>query len=396
MSDNSNSHPNSNSHQNSNSHPNSNLHDLFDSSGIIVNNIPINNSHSELSGNMIECLNHSYTYDILDPSHNIIDSSLNIHFLIDNSGNLLDMSMNILYNMNSLTDISSVIINGIGYEIINKKSTDPSGNINLHTTFISTEPNIYDPDITENFIEHVTTYNDLSGNSENEIVMNQIIAYAAQIKCEDFHGKGTIDDYAALFQAANKIATETTQIQLDVDIDGFNDFGQAADDLAKLFTSFTIRLQNVNIINDLSFLKAISDALGKIYNLSEVFGKFKQTIMCKTSIQLPKSSQDTSIILNNVMSEVNCAMNYITNFVEVTNPDLYDYKLSPIEQNIISKAVDTIENWNVLCQEGVSITMNTNSAIVSINNNNQLLKNKTIQLKSLASTLKNKLNGYMC
>jgi hypothetical protein len=304
--------------------------------------------------------------------------------------------MNILYNTNDLIDLSCVIIHGVGYTIENKLSIDDNGNINQHTTFTSTEPDIYDPNINENLIEYVSIYDDISGNSENEVVMNQIIAYASQIKCENFHGKGTIDDYAALFQAANKIATETTQIQLDVDIDGFNEFGQAADDLAKLFTSFTLRLQNVNIINDLAFLRAISDALGKICNLSDVFGKFKKTIMCKTSIQLPKSSQDTSIIINNVMSEINCAMNYITNFVEVTDPNLYDYKLSQDEQNIISNAVATIDNWNIICQQGVSVTMNTNSAIVSINNNNQVLKDKTVKLKSLASTLKTKLQGYMC
>jgi hypothetical protein len=385
--------------ENSNSNPNHNSHDIFDPSGNIVDNSHTNNSHSDSelesddsSGNSCSC----YTYDIFDISGYIIDSSQNNYFLMDNSGNLLDISMNILYNMNTLIDISSIIINGIGYKIINKRSIDPSGNINFHTIFTSTEPNIYDPDITENLIEYVTTYDDISGNSENQEVMNQIIAYAAQIKCENFHGKGTVDDYAALFEAANKIATETTQIQLDVDIDGFNEFGQAADDLANLFNSFTIRLQNVNIINDLTFLRAISDALGKICNLSKIFGKFKETIMCKTSIQLPKSSQDTSIILNNVMSEINCAMNYISNFVEVTNPDLPDYKLSQAEQNIITNAVTTIDNWNVICQEGVSVTMNTNSAIVSINNNNQALKEKTVKLKSLASTLKNKLNVYMC
>jgi len=379
----------------------SNSHNILDSSTHDISNNS-SNSHNILdtsnhdvfdaSGNAVTCVCESYTYNVFDTYGNIINNN----FLIDNSGNLLDISMNILYNVNNLTDISSVIINGIGYEIENKKSVDPSGNINLHTTFTSTEPNKYDPDITENLIEYVTTYNDLSGNSENEIIMNQIIAYAAEIKCEDFHGKGTIDDYAALFQAANKIATETTQIQLDLDIDGFNEFGKAAEELANLFTSFTLRLQNVNIINDLTFLRAISDALGKICNLSNVFGKFKQTIMCKTSLQLPKSSQDTSIILNNVMSEINCAMNYITNFVEVTDPNLIDYQLSSDEKNIISKAVNTIDNWNIICQEGVSVTMNNNSAIVSINNNNRELKDKTVKLKTLASTLKNKLNGYMC
>jgi len=349
-------------------------------------------------GNMIENESHtnSYTYNVCDCSGNLIDNSFNKYFLIDNSGNLLDMSMNILYNMSNLVDVSFVQINGVGYEIINKTSTDPNGNVNLHTTFTSTEPDIYDPDITENFVEYVSVYDDISGNSAHTEVMNQIMTYAAQIKCEDFHGKGTIDDYAALFDAAKKIATESTQIQLDVDIDGFNEFGQAADDLAKLFTSFTMKLQNVNIINDLAFLTAISNALGKIYNLSEVFGKFKQTIMCKSSIELPKSCQDTNIILDNVMSEINCAMNYISNFVEVTDPNLIGYQLSVDEKNIISKAVDTIDNWNLICQEGVSITMNNNSSIVAINTKNQLLKSKTSQLTALTSSLKTKLSGYIC
>jgi len=306
------------------------------------------------------------------------------------------MSMNILYNMSSLLDISFVVINGVGYEIVHKQSIDPNGNINQHTTFTSTEPNLYDPDITENFVQYVSTYDDTSDiNSENTIVMNQIIGYAAKIKCENFHGKGSIDDYSELFQAAAKIATETKQIQLDVDIDGFNEFGQAADELASLFTSFTTRLQSINIINDIAFLRAISSALEKICNLSDIFGSFKQTIMSKSSIQIPKSSHDTKIIIDNVLSEINCAMNYIGNFVEVTNPDLVDYQLSTAEQNIISNAVDTIEKWNVICSEGVSIAMNNNPDIVSINNTNIIMKSKTVKLKSLSTTLQRKLSQYM-
>jgi len=304
--------------------------------------------------------------------------------------------MNKLYNMNNIVDISSTILRGIGYEIIDKTSLDPSGNINLHTTFTSTEPDIYDPNINENFVEYVTTYNDISeSTSENTIIMNKIIGYADKIKCENFHGKGTIDDYSELFKAAAKIATETKQIQLDVDIDGFNEFGQAADDLANLFTTFTLRLQNVNIINDIMFLRAVSNALEKIVNLSDIFGKFKQTILTKSSIQLPKSSHDTKVILDSVMMEINCAMKYITNFVEVSDVNLHDYQLSSQEKNIISKAVDTIDNWNIICQEGVSIAMTTNPDIVSINNTNQLLKSKTNALKSLVGNLKYKLSGYM-
>ena len=73
--------------------------------------------------------------------------------------------------------------------------------------------------------------------------------YAEKIKCTDFQGKGTINDYANLFEAASKIANETKQIQLDVDIEGFNEFASAADDLSALFAEMTIKLQNVNKIN---------------------------------------------------------------------------------------------------------------------------------------------------
>ena len=41
-------------------------------------------------------------------------------------------------------------------------------------------------------------------------------------------------------------------------------------------------------------------------------------ILITSSIKIPKSAHDTKIILDGVMSEVNCAMNYINNFV---NPD---------------------------------------------------------------------------
>ena len=53
-------------------------------------------------------------------------------------------------------------------------------------------------------------------------------------------------------------------MNLDIDVDGFNDFGKAADDLANLFNTFIIKLQNVNIINDNNFLSSVLDALKKL------------------------------------------------------------------------------------------------------------------------------------
>jgi hypothetical protein len=128
--------------------------------------------------------------------------------------------------------------------------------------------------ITEDLKQIIEVYDDEV--DVNKTVINEIRNYASLIKCENFHGKGTIDDYSELFIAASKIATDNIQMNLDVDIDGFNEFGQAADDLAKLFNSFIIKLQNVNIINDSTFLNSVLDALKKIVNLSNIFGQFKE------------------------------------------------------------------------------------------------------------------------
>jgi len=69
--------------------------------------------------------------------------------------------------------------------------------------------------------------------------------------------KGTIDDYNELFIAASKIANDTKQMKLDVEVDGFDDFGRAADELSELFASFTKKIQNINIINDETFLQSV-------------------------------------------------------------------------------------------------------------------------------------------
>ena len=155
-------------------------------------------------------------------------------------------------------------------------------------------------------------------------------------------------------------------MELDVDITGFNDFAQAADDLSELFNGFIIKLQNVNIITDINFLTIISNALRRIVHLSDVFGRFKQTVLSTTAIQLPKSAHETKIVIDGVMEEVNCAMKYIEHFVSPTDLSLSAAALSAEEKNIIAKSVETIDNWNTLCQYGVSIAMSNDVDVISI------------------------------
>lgn len=266
------------------------------------------------------------------------------------------------------------------------QSTDVNNNITTHTTtFITTDPDL-DVQITQNLDRVVTTYNDETTNP-NQSLINEISLYASQIKCESFHGKGSIDDYNNLFTAASKIATESHQMSLNIDVDGFNEFGAAADELSKLFTNFTIRLQNINIINDTSFLQAVASSLQKIVNLSNVFGTFKKTILATSTIQIPKSAHDTSVLLQSVSAELNCAMGYISYFVDSTSEKPQDSDLSEEEQQVISSAIKTIDDYNNLCINGVSVALENNPDIQYINQVNADLKTKTTALNSAVSML---------
>lgn len=263
----------------------------------------------------------------------------------------------------------------------------------INTTFISTEPDKYDPNITQNLSQVIDVYEDIG--DVNTALMNQIKDYANKINCSDFHGKGTIDDYSELFRAASKIANESKQIQLDVNVEGFDEFSRAAEDLSKLFESFTLRLQNINIINDSVFLASIVNALEKIWKLSETFGRFKKTILATTTIQFPKTAHETALVLNGVMGEIDCAMNYITHFVNPSDDSLVHSDLSSEEKNIISRAVETIDNWNAVCEHGVTIAMNNNDDLKAIKSYNDSLKIKTNVLKNATENLRAKLNNYM-
>jgi hypothetical protein len=305
-----------------------------------------------------------------------------------------DLSGNMPVPVPIVSDLSSSTFHGPGYDITNQTGKSADGSYIIREIFTSpTDPSNNDVNINENLTEIVTTYVDASNNNQADILLNQIKLYASEINCSDFHGKGSIDDYTALFQAAGKIANESKQMELDIDIEGFSEFGQAADDLANLFESFITKLQNVNIITDIGFLNTISIALGKIVNLSKIFGKFKETIFSTTTIQVPKSAHDTKVVLQGVMDEVNCAMQYINYFV---SPDhsLHDAELSSVEKNIITQSIHTIESWNVLCEQGVSIAMANDPDVQYIQQASSQLKNTTFNLKTVTNTLKSKLAAF--
>jgi hypothetical protein len=283
--------------------------------------------------------------------------------------------------------------NDPGYVVTNQQYSDASGNVYTDTQFITTDATS-DVQITQDLSGEVVKYYDDTNDSCKQAIIAQIQAYAADIQCSSFHGKGTIDDYTQLFQAAAQIANDSSQMQLDVDIEGFNEFATAADELSALFNGFIVKLQNVSIIDDTAFLTAVANSLGKISNLSKVFGKFKETILATSTVHLPKSTQDASLLLKNVVGQINCAMNYITHFVDPSISAPAAAELSTEEKGIINAAVTTINNWNILCDQGVTIAMSNDTNIQYINGASEQLKQKTQTLKNSTSLLKSKLAAF--
>ena len=87
-------------------------------------------------------------------------------------------------------------------------------------------------------------------------------------------------------------------------------------------------------------------------------------------------------------------MNYINHFVNPGTEVLPTANLSLAEHDVINRAVATIDNWNVLCDQGVSIAMSSNPDIQYITQSNDLLKTQTTNLRTATSSLKAKLSLY--
>ena len=373
-----------------------------DSSDNETNSSNSNSSNSNSSNNTDSSNNSTFSstdisYNVTvnsQVSYTVTDISYNEQTEYDASGNIIHTDCSDNFVLPTIVDFSlNQIIDGSGYQIKYQEGFTIDGS-NVNITEFDTTDSSFLLQITQDLIQVEETFDDLLNDSSNNVILNQIKFYANEIKCEDFHGKGSIDDYTKLFDAASKIAKESKQMQLDIDIDGFNEFGQAAEDLSKIFNGFIMKLENVNIINDYTFLISISNALSKIVNLSKIFNKFKATILATSTIQMPKSAHDTKVVIEGVMDEINCAMQYINHFVDASFNNPQGCELSTAEKNVINKAVATIDNWNILCEQGVKVSLQNDPDIQFITQASTELITTTNVLKTATNKLKTKLASF--
>ena len=109
---------------------------------------------------------------------------------------------------------------------------------------------------------------------------------------------------------------------------------------------------------------------------------------------MPKSAHDTKVLIEGIMGELHCSLNYINYFVNPTDVAPEHAALDVSEVAIINNAVAAIDNWNVLCEEGLTIALTNNPDIQYINNANIELMAKTSQLQDATSRLKARFIQY--
>ena len=283
-----------------------------------------------------------------------------------------------------------------GLEIITQTGINKDGTEMVQILAFTTDPSS-DVQIVEKLNTTIQIYDDEIDPEVNGIIQ-EISQYASKINCSDFQGKGSIDDYAELFKVASNLAQEAKKTTLEIDITGFNEFGNAADELSKLFQQYIVRLENLNVINDKDFLKAISVSLKKIWNLSETFGKFKETILGTSVIKVPKSLKDTRVVIEDVMGDIDCAMKYVHHFISPEsdgNTNLGGYaELSDAEKQIIEESIQTISNWDQLYNKGMQIAISENADIKFIEEANKIIQTTSNSLKDATSIFKGKLTFY--
>jgi len=312
-------------------------------------------------------------------TYNIDISNSLTHFAADYSMNVFDISF----------------VDGL--EIITETGKKPDGTEVIQILAFTTDPSS-DVQIVEKLNTTIQIYDDEIDPEVNGIIQ-EISQYASKINCTDFQGKGSIDDYAELFKVASNLAQEAKQTSLQIDIAGFNEFGNAADELSKLFQQYIVKLENMNVINDKDFLKAISVSLKKIWNLSETFGKFKETILGTSTIKVPKSLKDTRDVIEDVMGDIDCAMKYVHHFIspetDDCNTNLCGYaELSTEEKEMIEESIHTIQQWDKLYNKGMQIAISENADVKFIEEANKIIQTTTNSLKDATAIFKGKLTFY--
>ncbi len=225
--------------------------------------------------------------------------------------------------------------------------------------------------------------------TENTKANAEILARVVQANSDiqTFTGKGSLADYEKLFEQVKLVSVENVTAELNVQLDGLEALGVAAEGLSAMFAGVTATLASVRTIDDSNVLKSAAVSLDKIVKLSKVFGEFQETITATSAVEIPKSVQTTGVILAEVSKKVDVAMTYIDYFVNPSEKILEGAALNDAQKADIAGATNAIVNWNSLCKDGVSFAMTTNADIQNLRTTDETLMLQAKQLQQAVSSL---------
>lgn len=367
-----------------------------------MDNIKLQNVIYRIKNNEIFDLQNNQVYTIDNSVINDISGN-NVYNIINNF--IVDLMNNLIYVIDN-NDVYSIITTS-QYSVLNGQVIDESGKV-INTTQIvttngivstttycgtdgSTTINITDTKLTSENIKLseiekaiVNQYDD----NETSAILNQINDYASKIEISDFQNKGRIEDYLSLIQNAQNIVNQNKTHNINVDLTQYNNLGSVADELSELFNQLTVNVQQEATIVDKDFLNGLLSTMQKLYNLSNMFGKFKQVMSTELVVNVPKSLSSVENTLQKVSATLASASSYITYFADsssVTDENVIsNSQLAPCDLNNIQQSIDILStsqtNINNLIDERVStITSNINllsSNITSLSNSLSKLKLK--------------------
>jgi hypothetical protein len=340
----------------------------------------------DLEKNLVYTINNSVIKDV---GGNKVYKITN-NFIVNSSSELVYIIKN--------NEVYSIIAN-VKYTVVDKKVFNKDGD-RVDKPHSETKPTTSDGSSTTNITntelvsENVqvyetekTTINQYE-DAETCAILNQINNYASKIDITDFQNKGRIEDYLSLIQNAQNIVNQNKTHNLNVDLTQYNSLGSVADELSELFNQLTINVQQQATIVDKDFLNGLLSTMQKLYNLSNVFGKFKQVMTTEVVLNVPKSLTNVEKTLQKVSTTLASASNYITYFADsssVTDQNIIsNSQLAPDDLNNIQESINILstsqENMNNLIEKQVSnITSNINSLssnITSLSNSLSKLKLK--------------------
>jgi hypothetical protein len=118
-------------------------------------------------------------------------------------------------------------------------------------------------------------------------------------------------------------------------------------------------------------------------------------LLYTSTIKVPKYIKDTRIVMEDVMTDMSCAMKYINHFISPENNDLCsNAELSEDEKRMIEESIQTISGWDQLYNKGMQIAISENADIKFIEEANKIIQTTSNSLKDATSIFKGKLTYY--